>query len=77
MTGNILNNNIMSEEIKSGKDVIDEFFSEIYNIDNVDEKTVEALVSLYGEGKLTDKNILNALEDLVQQELKPKRKKDE
>lgn len=67
----------MSEEIKSGKDVIDEFFSEIYNIDNVDEKTVEALVSLYGEGKLTDKNIQNALEDLVQQELKPKRKKDE
>ena len=56
----------MSEEIKSGKDVIDEFFSEIYNIDNVDEKTVEALVSLYGEGKLTDKNIQNALEDLVQ-----------
>lgn len=64
----------MSEEIKSGKDVIDEFFSEIYNINNVDEKTVEALVSLYGEGKLTDKNIQNALEVLVQQELNPKRK---
>lgn len=67
----------MSEEIKSGKDVIDEFFSEIYNIDNVDEKTVEAIVSLYGEGKLTDKNIQNALEDLVQQELKPKSKENE
>jgi len=62
----------MSEEIKSGKDVIDEFFSEIYNVDNVDEKTVEALVSLYDEGKLTDKNIQNALEALVQQELIPR-----
>lgn len=67
----------MSEEIKSGKDVIDEFFSEIYNIDNVDEKTIEALVLLYGEGKLTDKNIQNALEDLVQQEINPTKKADE
>ena len=67
----------MSEEIKSGKDVIDEFFSEIYNIDNVDEKTVDALVSLYGEEKLTDKNIQNALEDLVLQELNPTKKADE
>lgn len=67
----------MSEEIKSGKDVIDEFFSEIYNIDNVDEKTVDALVSLYGEEKLTDKNIQNALEALVLEELNPTKKVDE
>ena len=67
----------MSEEIKSGKDVIDEFFSEIYNIDNVDEKTVDALVSLYGEEKLTDKNIQNALEALVLEELNPTKKADE
>ena len=67
----------MSEEIKSGKDVIDEFFSEIYNIDNVDEKTVDALVSLYGEEKLTDKNIQNALEALVLEELNPTKKSDE
>ena len=67
----------MDKEIKSGKDVIDEFFSEIYNIENVDEKTVEALVSLYSEGKLTDKNIQNALEVLVQQELTPPKKENE
>ncbi len=67
----------MSEEIKSGKDVIDEFFSEIYNIDNVDKKTVDALVSLYGEEKLTDKNIQNALENLVLQVLNPTKKADE
>ena len=67
----------MNKEIKSGKDVIDEFFSEIYNIENVDEKTVDALVLLYGEGKLTDKNIQNALEDLVQQELNPTKRTNE
>jgi hypothetical protein len=59
----------MDKEIKSGKVVIDEFFSEIYNIENVDKKTVEVLVSLYSAGKLTDKNIQNTLEELVQQEL--------
>ncbi len=67
----------MDKEIKSGKEVIDEFFSEIYNIENVDEKTVDVLVSLYGEGKLTDKNIQNALESIVQEELTPQKKKNE
>lgn len=67
----------MDKKIKSGKDVIDEFFSEIYNIENIDEKTVESLVSLYDEDKLTDKNIQNALDELLQEELTPKKKKDE
>lgn len=67
----------MDKKIKSGKEVIDEFFSEIYNIENIDEKTVEALISLYSEGKLTDKNIQNKLDELLQEELTPKQKKDE
>lgn len=67
----------MDKKIKSGKEVIDEFFSEIYNIENIDEKTVESLVSLYGEGKFTDKNIQNKLDELLQEELTPKQKKDE
>lgn len=67
----------MAKEIKSGKEVIDEFFSEIYNIENVDEKTVQALISLYSDGKLTDKNIQNALELLVQNELTPPKKENE
>lgn len=67
----------MDKKIKSGKEVIDEFFSEIYNVENIDEKTVEALISLYTEGKLTDKNIQNMLDELLQDELTPKQKKDE
>lgn len=67
----------MDKKIKNGKEVIDEFFSEIYNIENIDEKTVESLISLYGEGKFTDKNIQNRLDELLQEELTPKQKKDE
>lgn len=59
----------MSDEIKSGKKVIDEFFAEIMNIKGVDKKTVEKLTALYSEGKLTDTNIQNAMGQLLQEEL--------
>jgi len=59
----------MSGETKSGREVIDEFFAEILNIEEVDEKTVEKLISLYSEEKLTDTNIQNAMEQLLQEEL--------
>ena len=59
----------MSDETKSGREVIDEFFANILNIDGVDEKTVTTLVSLYSEKKLTDTNIQNAMEQLLQEEL--------
>ena len=62
----------MNDEIKSGKDVIDKFFTQILNIEGVDQKTVKKLVELYKENKLTDSNIQNALEDLKQAELNQK-----
>lgn len=55
----------MSSDIKSGKQVIDEFFAEIMNIEGIDKKTVEKLTSLYDEGKLTDTNIENAMSELL------------
>lgn len=66
----------MSDEIKSGKQVIDEFFSEIMNIEGVDKKTVEKLASLYSKGKLTDTNIENAMAQLLQEELATIEEKD-
>ena len=59
----------MSEKIKSGQDVIEEFFAEIYNVPNADQKTVDILVSLFSEGKFTEKGIQNALEDHLQKEM--------
>lgn len=59
----------MSDEIKNGKEVIDEFFKEIINIEGIDKKTVEKLTALYNEGKLTDTNIQNALGQLFQEEI--------
>jgi len=59
----------MSDETKSGREVIGEFFANILNIDGVDEKTVKTLVSLYSEKKLTDTHIQNAMGQLLQEEL--------
>ncbi len=59
----------MSDETKSGREVISEFFAEILNIEGVDEKTVGKLISLYSEEKLTDTNIQNAMDQLLQEEL--------
>lgn len=67
----------MADEIKSGKQVIDEFFAEIMNIEGVDKKTVEKLTSLYGEDKLTDSNIQNAMDKLLQEELDANEEKDD
>ena len=59
----------MSDAIKSGKEVIDDFFAEIMNTEGTDKRTVEKLASLYREGKLTDTNIQNAMDQLLQEEL--------
>lgn len=60
----------MDDKIKSGKDVINDFFAEIYNIPNTDQKTVNAIVELYSQGKLSDKNVQNTMDEIVQKELK-------
>lgn len=62
----------MSEKIKSGKEVIDEFFSEIFNVKNVDKDTVEQLLALYDQKKLTNTQIQNALDGILQKELSKK-----
>jgi hypothetical protein len=60
----------MNEKIKSGKELIDDFFSQIKNIKDLDEKTVEAILTLYENGKLTDTNLQNIMNDLLSDELK-------
>jgi hypothetical protein len=67
----------MSNEIKSGKQVIDEFFAQIMSIEGVDKKTIEKLTTLHCEGKLTDTNIQNAMGQLLQEELDANEEKDD
>jgi hypothetical protein len=54
----------MKEKVKSGKQILDDFFNEISSIENVDSKIAESLSELYSNGKLTDRNVVNELQKI-------------
>lgn len=64
----------MEHQIKSGKEVIEDFFTEILNIHGTDMNTTRKLIQLYRDNKLNDRNIQMALEELKQDALKPQNK---
>lgn len=54
----------MAEFIKTGKEILDDFFSNIKDLHGVDEEIAEVISALYSAGKLTDVNLKNSLENL-------------
>lgn len=51
----------MDTQVKSGKEVLDEFFSDLPKFADVDSGIANALVELYSNDKLSDTNIKNSL----------------
>jgi len=51
-------------KVKSGKEILDEFFKQISSIENVDTTIAKSLEQLYESGKLSDKNVVNELQKL-------------
>jgi len=51
-------------KVKSGKEILDDFFGEISSIENVDKTIANSLAELYINGKLTDKNVVNELQKI-------------
>ena len=51
----------MTDRIRSGQEVLDEFFTEIASIEGVDQDVASIVINLYREGKLTDTNLSNEL----------------
>lgn len=54
-------------KVKSGKEILDDFFNEIRSIPNVDKDIAQTLTTLYEQGKLTDTNVKNDLQKLREQ----------
>ncbi len=52
------------ENVKSGKQILDDFFSEIENLPDIDKEIAQLFVSLYSQSKFTDVNIKNELQKL-------------
>jgi hypothetical protein len=58
----------MSNKVKSGQEILDDFFGTIESIDGVDPKISKLISDLYSEGTLTEATIKNELEKLRIQE---------
>ena len=54
----------MSNEIKSGKQILDEFFQEIKNLSDIDKNILDTIIDLYESDQLSEKALSNALLDL-------------
>lgn len=54
----------MEDKVKSGKEILDNFFDGIEEIENVDKDMAKMLSKLYQEDKLTDTNVKNELQKL-------------
>ena len=54
----------MDNQVKSGKEILDDFFTNISKIKNVDKGLAESLSNLYNQGKFSDINLKNELSNL-------------
>ena len=54
----------MTNPIKNGQEMLDQFFADIVDIDGVNPATAQVLKGLYEEGRLTFTNIANGLRSL-------------
>ncbi len=54
----------MSNEVKSGQEILDDFFETLESIKGVDLKISQLITKLYNEDSLTDRSIKNGLEQL-------------
>ena len=53
----------MDNKVKSGKEILDDFFTNISKLNSVDKALAESLATLYQQGKLTDTNLKNELQN--------------
>ena len=54
----------MKNKVKSGKEIVDDFFKNIENIDGVEKDIAKMLTNLYENDKLTEINVKNELPKL-------------
>ncbi len=54
----------MDNKIKSGKEILDDFFKEVEENTELVQETTQRIVELYEQDGLSDKNLTNALEEL-------------
>ena len=59
----------MPNEVKSGQQMLDEFFSELAKIKEVDKEIANIVIELYKEGKLSNTNLSNEFAEILEKKL--------
>ncbi len=59
----------MPDEVKSGQQMLDEFFSELAEIKEVDKEIADIVIELYKEGKLSNTNLSNEFAEILEKKL--------
>ena len=54
----------MEKKLKSGKEILEEFFAEIPTLANTDMQITALLTDLYSSDKFSEKNIINGLAEI-------------
>jgi hypothetical protein len=62
----------MSNTIKNGKEILDEFFHGLKEISGIDPEIADALIELYNYNKFNEKQISNALLELREEAINGK-----
>lgn len=62
----------MDKPVKSGKEILDDFFNGILNIPDVDKKLGSEIKKMYEEDHLTDTKLSNKLDSLREEEINDK-----
>lgn len=62
----------MNNSVKSGKEILNDFFNNLLDIKNVDEKLALAIKEMYENGKLSSTNLSNKLLSLREEEINDK-----
>lgn len=52
------------ENVKSGKQIVDDFFNEIEKLPNIDKDIAQLFAKLYSQNKFSDVNIKNELQKM-------------
>lgn len=52
------------ENVKSGKQIVDDFFNGIENLPNIDKDIAQLFAALFSQNKFSDVNIKNELQKL-------------
>ena len=57
----------METKIKSGKEIIDDFFTNLKELPSIQQEVASLFVNLYKEERLTDTNVKNGLQKIREQ----------